>query len=136
MYCLNSSKWVFIYLFFKIDTHQPESLFCGYKSGELRAFDIRQNGIFWKYSSSDGVCGLDFSSDKSMIVSKVHGKYDIFRLEDMNGLHLPLVSSVSNNVHPQSRSTVWNGCYSPFHPEKFMLTTNDGYLSLCKQYVK
>ena len=117
-----------------VDKFQADTVYSGYKNGDLRAIDLRNLGVYWKYTLADGVCDID-TSVGSLLASTSKGKYYLFHLEDMNGRNLPLVASLSSNSHPESSSTVWRGSYSPHNPQNFMTTTNDGYLSYYKQYV-
>ena len=97
--------------------------------------------MYWKHQIGEGVCDLEIQKQQegdevpSLLAVSPKGKYHLFQSRNIQGTALPLIASMKSSIHPKTSSTLWCGSFCPFTANHFMLTTNDGFLSLHKQYV-
>lgn len=137
---LDEKTWrILIFLFNCKDPNNSNCVFGGYKSGNLCAFDLRNSTMFFKHQLVEGICNIDIikdekSENRTLLAVSPKGKYSIFHLQDINEVSLPLVASMAIKNLSFSSATIWCGSYCN-SSNYFMTTTNDGYLSLHKQFV-
>lgn len=95
--------------------------------------------MFFKHQFVEGICNIDIKrsedcENRTLLAVSPKGKFSICHLQQMNELSLPLVASMALKNLSFTSSTLWCGSYCDVN-DYFVTTTNDGYLSLHKQYV-